>query len=660
MPPIELGDSGGGGRRGILVRPAHPFATAEDRRRPAEPAGRTRVAGLLPAAVAAAAAPFYIADFGGTLIYANDAFARLSEHLPGGLAGTVPLVATVFAEIVGEIKAGGLPAVHEIAPFAGQTVCWRVQHAGVFDASGRLTAVSGTLHDISDLVAARRQLDAAQERLDDMTRLSSDWVWETNSKLTLTFVSSRVSDVLGFQPVELIGRSFLDFARFTAADDGRDASPFDPMARQPFRERAATMAHRNGSPRLFRISALPVFAAATGDFLGFRGTARDITEQAEASQRANQLQTQLTQAIESISEGFALFDPTDRLLLCNSKFRLSFPGVADRIVPGTRFEDFIRWALEVGDVVAPESERAAWLENRLRVRAEPRASFEVKLRDGRWIKVSDHRTADGSMVGIRTDITDLKNREEALYAAKEAAEIASRSKSEFLANISHELRTPLNAIIGFSEIMREELFGPLGSAQYHEYIGDVFDSAQHLLKVINDILDIAKAEAGKLDLAEDEVDIYNVVGAATRLIQERAQRGEVAIRMQLPPGLPPLTADERKLKQILLNLLTNAVKFTPPAGAIEIAGGLAENGDFLLTVTDSGIGIAAADISTALASFGQVDSKLARKYEGTGLGLPLTNAMVKLHGGELTIASVVGEGTTVTVRLPASRVLLQP
>ena len=131
----------------------------------------------------------------------------------------------------------------------------------------------------------------------------------------------------------------------------------------------------------------------------------------------------------------------------------------------------------------------------------------------------------------------------------------------------------------------------------------------------------------------------------------------MAIRIQLPPGLPPLAADERKLKQILLNLLTNAVKFTPAGGTIAIAGGLVETGDFVLTVTDSGIGIAAADISTALASFGQVDSKLARKYEGTGLGLPLTNAMVKLHGGELSIASVVGEGTTVTVRLPASRVL---
>jgi PAS domain S-box-containing protein len=656
MPPVELKGSGQGGGRGGLTGAAPPLAAAPDRRRLAKLEAKTRIAGLLAAALAEMA-PFYIVDLAGNLLHANDAYARLSDALPGGAAGSVPLAPAVLAEIVAEIRAGGRPAARDIAPLPGHVVHWRIRHAGIFDAHGCLNAVGATFQDISDLVATRLQLHVAQERLDDMTRLSSDWVWETNSRFALTFVSSRISDVLGFQPIELIGRSFLDFAHFTAEGGDKDDPPFDPIVRTPFRERAATMTHQDGSQRLFRISALPVFAATTGDFLGFRGTARDITEQAEVSQRASQLQTQLTQAIESISEGFALFDRDDRLVLCNQKFRLAFPTIAERIVPGIRFADFIRSSLETGDVDVPEAERGAWLENRLRLRAEPRASFDVKLRDGRWIKVGDHRTADGSMVGIRTDITDLKTREEALYAAKEAAEIASRSKSDFLANISHELRTPLNAIIGFSEIMREELFGPLGSTQYREYIGDVFDSAQHLLKVINDILDIAKAEAGKLDLAEDEVDIYTVVGAATRLIQERAQRGDVAIRIQLPPGLPPLAADERKLKQILLNLLTNAVKFTPAGGTIAIVGGLAAEGDFVLTVTDSGIGIAAADISTALASFGQVDSKLARKYEGTGLGLPLTNAMVKLHGGELTIASVVGEGTTVTVRLPASRVL---
>src|SRR6185437_14981446 len=163
---------------------------------------------------------------------------------------------------------------------------------------------------------------------------------------------------------------------------------------------------------------------------------------------------------------------------------------------------------------------------------------------------------------------------------------------EFLANISHELRTPLNAIIGFSEIMREQIFGPLGSPQYLEYAGDVLDSAHHLLDVINDILDIAKAEAGKLELVEDDVDIANVVAAATRLVQERAQRNQVAIRSRLADGLPLVHADERKLKQILLNLLTNAVKFTPAHGTIEVACDVGPAGDLVLAVSDTGIGIA--------------------------------------------------------------------
>ena len=638
--------------RNVIVGGARPQGGGEPRGR-AAPTGKGRLATLLPAAVAEMA-PFYIADLTGKLVHANEAYAKLAESLPGDAASFVPLPQAVFAEIVADLKAGNASAPHELAPVLGVALHWRVQHGAIFDGVGRLSAISGTLHDISDLAVSRAQLHLAQERLDDMTRLASDWVWETNSKLALTYVSSRVGEVLAFQPIELIGRSFLDLAHFIG--DEETASPFDPLARKPFRDRPATIAHRDGSERLFQISALPIFATTTGDFLGFRGTARDITAHAEASERATQLQTQLTQAIESISEGFALFDPNDNLVLCNDKFRRSFLSVAERIVPGISFKTFISLALAAGEIAVPEGEREAWLKNRLRLRGESLVSFDVKLRDERWIKVSDHRTADGSIVGIRTDITDLKNREEALFAAKESAEIASRSKSDFLANISHELRTPLNAIIGFSEIMREELFGPLGSPQYREYIGDVFDSAQHLLNVINDILDIAKAEAGKLELIEDEVDIYSIVGAATRLIQERAQRGQVAIRMRLPPGLPTLEADERKLKQILLNLLTNAVKFTPSGGTIEVAGGLTDSGDFLVTVTDSGIGIAADDIATALAPFGQVDSKLARKYEGTGLGLPLSNAMVKLHGGELTIDSVVGAGTTVTVRLPASRI----
>jgi PAS domain S-box-containing protein len=613
------------------------------------------LADFLPAALAEMPA-FYMADLAGTILYANPAYHRLVQTLPGPDGAAILLHPLVpLPEIIAELELSRDPVVRDVQPGGPAATPLRAHHAGIYDRAGTLIAVSGAFREIEDLVTARQELAIAQERLDDITRLASDWIWETDTHLAITFVSPRVTEVLGFQPVELIGRSFLAFGSFVG--DTPDAPcPLDPKRHAPFRDIPFAMTHQDGSTRRFHVSSLPVFCPLRGDLLGFRGTARDITEQTEARDRAAQSQNQLSQAIESISEGFALWDPADRLVLCNGKFRATFPAAETRMVPGTTFAEIIRLAVEAGDVAVPADKREEWLSGRLKLRREPRVSFDVELRNGRWIKVSDHKTADGSIVGIRTDITELKHREEALYAAKEAAEIASRSKSEFLANISHELRTPLNAIIGFSEIMREQIFGPLGSPQYLEYTGDVLDSAHHLLEVINDILDIAKAEAGKLELIEDEVDMANVVRSATRLIQERAQRSRVTIVSKLTGALPAVHADERKLKQIVLNLLTNSVKFTPPEGLIEIAWRLAPAGDFLLTVRDTGIGIAADDIATALAPFGQVDSKLNRKYEGTGLGLPLSNAMIKLHGGDLAIDSVVGKGTIVTVRLPASRV----
>jgi signal transduction histidine kinase len=501
--------------------------------------------------------------------------------------------------------------------------------------------------------AHRQRLALAEERLDDITRLVSDWIWETDPELKLTFVSLRVTGVLGFHPRDLVGRSLLDIGSFFG-EAAEGPPPLDPARRSPFRDLPFRIAHRDGTDRLFRLSSLPVFCSQTGAFLGFRGTARDVTVETEAWESAARSRAQLSEAIESISEGFSLFDHADRLVLCNSKFRAMFPNTA--VVPGTSFETILREAVANADVRVAEGEREVWLERRLQLRSAPRASFEMQLGDGRWVKAGDRQTADGSTVGIRTDITELKNREQALLAAKELAEVASRSKTDFLANVSHELRTPLNAIIGFSEIMRDEIFGPIGSPQYRAYLRDVLDSAHHLLDVINDILDVTKAEAGKLDLDEAELEVSHLVASAMRLVQERAERAALTLRSDIAANMPLILVDERKMKQVLLNLLSNAVKFTPAGGTVEVAVRLAEDGGLLIEVVDTGIGIAEADIAVALSPFGQVDRQLNRKYEGTGLGLPLSQALIDLHGGRLSLASRVGKGTTVTIHLPAVRV----
>jgi signal transduction histidine kinase len=288
----------------------------------------------------------------------------------------------------------------------------------------------------------------------------------------------------------------------------------------------------------------------------------------------------------------------------------------------------------------------------------------VERRDGEFVSSLSSKiplrdsTGDvNAVLTIAIDITDRKRTENVLREAKEVAELANRTKTDFLANMSHELRTPLNAVIGFSEIIHKQMFGPIGSERYREYARDIYESGTHLLNLINDILDVSKAEAGKIELHEEIVKIDRVIDASVRLIQERARDANLELTMPETSSLPAVRADERRLKQVLLNLLSNAVKFTPAGGRVAIAANTTADQGFSLQVSDTGIGIAEADIAKVLSPFGQVDSKLARKYEGTGLGLSLSKALVELHGGELTIDSTVGVGTTVTVTLPPERVV---
>lgn len=255
------------------------------------------------------------------------------------------------------------------------------------------------------------------------------------------------------------------------------------------------------------------------------------------------------------------------------------------------------------------------------------------------------------------DITERKRIEAAERKAMEEAIAASRAKSEFLANVSHELRTPLNAIIGFSEMIQAEMFGPLGAPQYAEYMKDIHGSGSHLLEVINDILDMSKIESGQMELQERKITLGDVIRSCLRLIQERAGDADVTVESNLPEALPDLRADERMVKQILLNLLSNAVKFTQSGGAITVSCGVADYGGLVITVEDTGIGIAAEDLEQALAPFGQIDTRLSRVYEGTGLGLPLVKSMVELHGGTLALESKVGQGTKVTVTFGRDRVI---
>jgi PAS domain S-box-containing protein len=255
-------------------------------------------------------------------------------------------------------------------------------------------------------------------------------------------------------------------------------------------------------------------------------------------------------------------------------------------------------------------------------------------------------------VGILQDATNRIRTEENLREAKDQAEVANRSKSEFLAKMSHELRTPLNAILGFTEIMQLEMFGPMGAPQYHVYAKDVHDSGQHLLNLINDILDLSKIEAGRMELFPEAVVARDVFDASLRLVNGRAQTGGVTLHSELPPHLPRIWVDPRAAQQMLTNLLTNAVKFTPKGGRVALTARL--DGDQVeISVADTGIGIAPRDIAKVLEPFGQADNPNSRRQQGTGLGLPIVKALVEQSGGSFKLDSKVDAGTTITLRLPA-------
>lgn len=273
-----------------------------------------------------------------------------------------------------------------------------------------------------------------------------------------------------------------------------------------------------------------------------------------------------------------------------------------------------------------------------------------------WYSYRRWRESVRLSISLGRTVEQLRSTTENLVATRDEAERANKAKSDFLAHMSHELRTPLNAIIGFSEIMERELMGPLGSAIYHDYANSIHDSGAHLLALINDILDLSKLEAGAEELQESKVRIDGAIESALRLVEQNARTQGVTLERELTGELPLLRADERKLKQILVNLLANAINFSEPGGKVVLKAWSTENG-FVLQVIDSGAGIAQDDIPKALSRFGQVGDVLTRREGGTGLGLPLCKLLTELHGGSLDLQSQVGVGTTVSVRFPSVRVV---
>jgi signal transduction histidine kinase/HAMP domain-containing protein len=361
-------------------------------------------------------------------------------------------------------------------------------------------------------------------------------------------------------------------------------------------------------------------------------------------------QAQLADALESSSDGVVLIDAGDRILTVNSQVHHFFPDAAHLFQPGRKFRETMREAQLQGAIeMFTTYDATTTMTAADQYPAPPRA---LKLPDGRWLQVSRSAARSGGSVVIWTDITELRDREETLKLAKETAEKANQAKTSFLANISHELRTPLNAIIGFSELIESETFGPVGHPQYATYARDIRTSGDHLLGVINDILDMSHSESGRLYLATGPLDFAVFAKECMARVAHQCAAAGQTLKVDLPAGLPEVEADPDRLRQIVLNLTSNAIKFTPRGGRISFSAVATPDCGIEFCVADSGIGMKQDDLSVALEPFRQIDSALSRRYEGAGLGLPLTKTLVELHGGSLRIESEPGQGTRVIVGLP--------
>jgi signal transduction histidine kinase/HAMP domain-containing protein len=371
---------------------------------------------------------------------------------------------------------------------------------------------------------------------------------------------------------------------------------------------------------------------------------RDMMARETAMRRS--AESRLADALETSREGVMLAAADGQIVLSNGSLRGFFPVIADSLTPGVRFDTalgLIGSQLKAGAAqFSPDNSGAN----------------ELELADGRWLRMTGSRTGDGDRILLFSDITAIKEREERLRQATRAAEAANAAKSRFLANMSHELRTPLNAIIGFSEVISGQLFGALGSGRYLEYAQDILRSGRHLLAVINDVLDLSKSESGRMTLEARPQDLRDVLADCVSIVREQCADAGLALKVGGLDRALPVSGDSAKLRQIFLNLLSNAIKFTEPGGQVSLLADLSAN-EIAVTIADTGIGMDPEDLKVAFEPFGQVDNRLERRYEGTGLGLPLTKALIDLHGGSLRIDSARGLGTRATVRFAKRQVLAE-
>lgn len=509
-----------------------------------------------------------------------------------------------------------------------------------------------TYADVTERKNSERALRDSQDRLRDFAEMGSDWFWEMGPDLRFTYHSPRYFEITGFRPEDKIGTTrthFVDPASLRVDPTKWADHLADLDAHRPFRNFEYEFAAQDGRLISVRISGTPRFDEG-GMFLGYRGIGTDISDMVESARALKASDEQFHAFVDNLPAFVNLKDTDGHYLLINRKHSEMFGFPEQRIV-GKVISEFLPEA-QADDATGQEREV---LQSRDVITRERRIDIDGKQRSFLITKfpVFDAKGEVARIGTIGFDITGLKEAEAALVAAKAEAEAANRSKSNFLAAMSHDLRTPLNAIIGFADVIGMQFFGEINE-KYQDYAKDIRSSGEHLLALIADILDVTAIEAGKMELNYDDVDLADVVAECAKIVKGEARAYHVELTFDVPADLPPVRADRQAIKKILLNLLTNSLKFTPRGGTVALAARI-ENEHHVITVRDTGVGIPEDRIGSITEPFVRGSNDPYRSQSGAGLGLAIVKSLVSLHDGTLGIKSATGEGTVVTVSLPRQR-----
>ncbi|WP_375688910.1 ATP-binding protein [Bartonella sp. AP57NXGY] len=512
-----------------------------------------------------------------------------------------------------------------------------------------------------------------QNRIDMAMMRGRCGLWDWNMASGRVYWSRAMYEMLGYVPQDAL----LSISQISAIINPNDANFFDlaqelMSGKKKHIDINVPMRHADGHYVWMRIRA----EVTEEEEPHLVGISFDISEQQQLAEQTAQADLRIRDAIENISESFVLWDAEGRLVMSNSKF-CEYAAIPKQILQS---------GIQRATVEAMA--RPALSEYPLKDDGTGNLTSIRQTADGCWLKINERRTQDGGLVCIGTDISELKQQQEkfedserrlfsfiqelkrargsaqqrateveklnkSLKAEKERAESANKAKSEFLANMSHELRTPLNAILGFSDIMLQSTFGPLGSQRYKEYMHDIYNSGTHLLTLINDILDMSKIEAGRFTLDCKNTDLEPIISEAVRTLTPQAQEKNIVVATNITPELHA-EVDGRAMKQIFLNLISNAVKFTPSGGNIDVCAFKKKN-NLIFKITDTGVGIPQSAIKKLGQPFEQVENQLTKSHTGSGLGLAISRSLLELHKGKLEITSKEMKGTTVTIIMPITQ-----